>query len=184
MPSQIRFKEIKVKMKLSFLLAALMFTAAFAQRAFADTYDITLLAGTSTAVYGYGSFTYNPAATTDPFSNFTVTWDSIVFNLTSGANSTPDQMYGCDYGVSISVFTFLTNAGCQENQGEAWGAGVGSDEATFYFDENGIPLLYTNSTGPGLLGEDGEFTVTDITPPEPRHLNPPPSCCLAQDFSG
>ncbi len=56
-----------------------------------------------------GSFMYDSSAA-DPFSDFTVIWDGLTFDLTSAAN-TGEQFFGTGCGTfpsAASVFTFLS----------------------------------------------------------------------------
>jgi hypothetical protein len=146
----------------------LLFVAIGAPPAHAGSYTITLYDGTSTTVDGTGSFTYSTGA----FSDFTITVlpgtsNSITFDMTSAANSTPSEAYGngCDGGMSISVFTYLTNANCQMGgsyPGEGWDyAGDDMAPAQFFFDYE----FGASATGPHLGGQlGGDFVVATATP--------------------
>jgi hypothetical protein len=156
-------------MKQSIGIIALLFGAAVALPVYADTYDITLYYDTSPLVVGSGSFNYDPTAVSDPFSDFLVNWD-YQFDFTSIANSTPNQAYGCDGGATISVFTYLTNASCQES-GDAWYGDLPSYEVLsleFSPAENAIQV---EESAPVILAfpEQGDFSVTLATP-EPHSV--------------
>jgi hypothetical protein len=99
-------------MKLSPGIIVLLFGVTFAQHVFADTYSIYLFdVNPPFEDNGIGSFTYTPGA--NPFSNFTIAFNSGLFDLTSIANNTPAQVHGCHGGAVISFFTYLTTPDCQ-----------------------------------------------------------------------
>jgi hypothetical protein len=157
--------------KSSWILSLLLVVAFSAPKAQADNgYTITLYDGTSSVIDGTGSFDFSGGT----FSNFMITVlpgtsNAITFNLTALANSTPVETHGCDGGLSISVFTYLTNADCQ-NGGlfpgdQAWSYG-GQDTApaVLVFDTL-FNSFFTEATGPHLGGQlEGVFVVTE---PEP-----------------
>src|ERR1035438_5046855 len=95
-------------------IIALVIWVAFAHPVKADIFAITLIDVNGVTVDGTGSFTHAPTDS-GSFSNFTVTWDSILFDFTHVANTVPSVMHGCDGNISISVFTYLTNPDCQED---------------------------------------------------------------------
>jgi hypothetical protein len=149
------------------IMLALLFVAIGSPAVRADGFSITLLDGTSGAVDGTGSFDFSGGT----FSNFFITIlpgtsNAITFNLTSAANSTPIESHGCDGGMPISVFTYLTNASCQNASFLiAWNyAGGDMGPAGLFFDQGGNGFFAT-ATGPHLGGQlEGVFTVTE---PEP-----------------
>ncbi len=153
------------------ILGLLMVVAFSAPNVRADNgYTITLYDGTSSVVDGTGSFDFSGGT----FSDFTITLlpgtsDATTFNMTSAANSAPIETHGCDGGMSISAFTYLTNADCQNGgskPGEfAWSyAGPGMAPAGFEFNTLFNPFSAT-VTGPHREGQfEGVFTVTT---PEP-----------------
>jgi hypothetical protein len=165
-------------MKQSLWIIALLLGAAFAYPAFADTlyiYDVTSYDGTSSTVDGNGSFTYDPTALINPFSDFNVTWDGVIFNLTSAANDTPSEAHGCDSNLLISVFTYLTNANCQEggiNGGDAWLAftGIASDNFAFNPLENAINAGGGGGTITQPFDQQGGVFAVALPIPEPQSV--------------
>jgi hypothetical protein len=157
-------------MRKSFWVLSLLLLASGAPLARADSFTITLHDGTSTTVDGTGSFNFSGGT----FSDFTITMfpgtaNAITFDMTSAANSAPAEFHGCDGGLSISIFTYLTNADCQNGgstPGDAW-AYAGQDTAPAVLGFNtvvGNPI-FASATGPHLGGQfDGDFVVTS---PEP-----------------
>ena len=112
--------------KTLWIVLGMLIAGAFAQAVRADTFSITLFDGTSPTVDGTGSFTFSGGT----FSNFTISWESVTFDFTTAANSTPTETHGCDGGQSISLFTYLTNADCLAGgsfPGHAWSGDVPSD---------------------------------------------------------
>lgn len=151
-------------MKQSLSIIALLFGAALAQPLSASSYTITLLDGSGPTVDGTGSFTFSAGV----FSNFTVTWDSFLFDFTSTANSTPSEPHGCDGGGSISVFTYLTAPNCQTGGTEpiSWAGSVVAGSARFSFapDFDGISSP-TLSANPELdTSQDGIFEASQTVP--------------------
>jgi hypothetical protein len=161
-------------MKQSLWIIALLFGAAFAQPVFADTYSITLLDGSGPTVDGTGSFTYSAGV----FSGFTVIWDTLTFDFTSIANSTPTEMHGCAGGVPISFFTYLTSPDCQTGgtSPPAWqGDDDGADTQTaLAFAQLSNPIRVITPTIGATDGfQAGNFNLINTTPtgvPEPNSV--------------
>lgn len=98
--------------------AALLVTgivALSATPAFAQTYEISLLDGTSTAVDGTGSFSYSNGI----FSNFTLSWNGLMLNFTNGANQLT-SLGGCGGGAGVATFNFLTDKNHCDTSLPAW----------------------------------------------------------------
>jgi hypothetical protein len=160
----------EAKMRKSLWILSLLLVTIGAAPAHADSFTITLFDGTTTTVDGTGSFDFSGGT----FSDFTITMfpgtvNAITFDMTSAANSAPSEFHGCDGGLSISIFTYLTNANCQNGgstPGDAW-AYAGQDTAPAVLGFNtvvGNPI-FASATGPHLGGQfDGDFAVTE---PEP-----------------
>jgi hypothetical protein len=156
--------------KPSWIILALLLVTIGAPNAHAQTYTITMYDFTSITVDGTGSFTYGSGT----FSNFMITIlpgtsNSITFNMTSVVNSTPSLMYadGCDGGMKISVFTYLTNASCQTGgmyPGEGWNY-AGDDgppqPASLYFDNEWGASATSPQYLAGQMG--GDFAVAPVT---------------------
>lgn len=154
-------------MRKSMWILGLLLVAIGAAPAHADSFTITLLDGTSGAVDGTGSFDFSGGTFSDFFITILPgTSNAITFNLTSVANSTPVETHVCDGDLPISVFTYLTNASCQNASFMlAWSYG-GQDTlpAVLAFNESGNGI-FAEATGPHLGGQlEGVFTVTE---PEP-----------------
>ncbi|HXN72144.1 MAG TPA: PEP-CTERM sorting domain-containing protein [Candidatus Acidoferrales bacterium] len=156
-------------MRKSLWVLSLLLVASGAPPAHADSFTITLHDGTSSTVDGTGSFNFSGGT----FSDFTITMfpgtvNAITFDMTSAANSAPVEFHACDGGLSISVFTYLTNADCQKGgtfPGAAWSyAGQDTNPAVLDFSGFNDPIS-ASATGPHLGGQfDGDFVVTE---PEP-----------------
>jgi hypothetical protein len=162
-------------MKQSLGVIATLFLVALAHPVHADTFAITLIEFSGETIEGTGSFTHAPSDS-GTFSNFTVTWDSLLFDFTSIANATGSEMHGCDANLSISVFTYLTNADCNSGNGpqfKSWLAFEEFGNGQFIFS----PLLHgLASTTFGIPlkqgAQSGNFTVhdTSLSTPEPNSV--------------
>ncbi|MGA8220153.1 MAG: PEP-CTERM sorting domain-containing protein [Candidatus Acidiferrales bacterium] len=153
--------------KTSWVLA-LLWVAAFAQPAFADTYTITLYDSSNpTRVDGTGTFTYNGTS----FTSFTVTWDGTTFDLESVANA--GNNFGCAHGGAAATFTFLTNHSCEASlkKGFGWKAASIPGKFTFFSTGPGELVDISHSSGSAKVfgfSQDGQFTVVDTSVlPEP-----------------
>ncbi len=95
-------------MKSLYLALTLVFAGAFTDAAAAPIlYNINFTGGSPNPTSG--SFKYDPTTTINPFSEFTVVWNSFTFDFTPTANSTLPLIIGnCD---TIETSTFdLFNA--------------------------------------------------------------------------
>jgi hypothetical protein len=158
-------------MKQSLGIIALLCGAGFAQPVFADTYSVTLLDGSGPTIDGTGSFTFSAGT----FSNFTIIWDTLLFDFTSTANATPSETHGCVGGSLITVFAYLLDPGCQNGgafPGESWlgGAGLGGGKLLFSPNIHAIAGRAI-TTGPPS-NQTGDFRVIDLTTtiPEPNSV--------------
>jgi hypothetical protein len=125
-----------------------------------------------------GSFTYDSAAPLNSrFTNFTVTWDSRLFNLTSVAN-TGESFVGTDCGTtpsSQSVFSFLSGINvCVNPSHTYWSADGNVGSFGFADQENsgfgppaaGIVASAAPDVSAGVAG--GTFSIAPAaTAPEP-----------------
>jgi len=156
--------------RLQFSLARLVILigicAAAAQADTIQTYDINFTGGSPNPT---GQFTYD--VTMNVFTAFTVTWDGIIFDLTTSAN-TPFTQGDCPTSDPQASFQFLTSGKCGTSAiGQDWHTdavpspffevyGIGSD--TF------VNMAFgTFDVGPGnfTVNENGTFTTTLV--PEP-----------------
>jgi hypothetical protein len=99
-------------------IAALLVTgivALSATPAIAQTYDISLLDGTSPAVDGTGSFSYSNGT----ISNFTLSWNGLMLNFTKEANELT-TLGGCGGGAGAATFNFLTDKNHCDTSLPAW----------------------------------------------------------------
>jgi hypothetical protein len=154
-------------MKRSLGTIALLFVAAFAPTISADTFSVTLLDGSGPTIDGTGSFTYSGGV----FSNFTLTWDSLVFDMTSSANGVGPEAHGCDGGGILSVITYLTSADCQTGGSAppAWEGSVVAGSAFLAFTPtvSGFGIFAPFSPGTPNLFQSGNFEVKDISQTSP-----------------
>ena len=122
-----------------------------------------------------GSFTYD--STNPHFTNFTVLWDSITFDLTANANAPNDVGFppGCT-GEGSAAFGFAMmsqNAVCPQAASYQWVADTNSFMSFFEFEllqpPGGVQDVFQSFLVPGTTfgGFDtGTWTITPI--PEPR----------------
>lgn len=165
-------------------LVALVVGASAAAQAAEIVYDINFTNDFSDVAAPTGSFTYNAA--TSQFTNFTVNWDALTFDLTAAANtfSGGAGAPACVGNLSggAAAFAFLS-PGCQTFQ-DSWDATAApqqnqSELAFFDFVDSsdtvqiGSPGVDATDATDGDTGARGNFTITAIdtsissTTPEP-----------------
>jgi hypothetical protein len=125
-----------------------------------------------------GSFTFDPSNMTAPFSDFTVTWDGTIFDMTNAANTDGGPGFGCDsqtaaprVGINTMFQSFV--APCS-NVSYSWAgiydasAGIGF----FTFDASNpgcctyeVYRTYSVALGGGDLSGQGTYSVSET--PEP-----------------
>jgi hypothetical protein len=132
----------------------------------ATLYDITLLDSNGSTVDATGSFTYDGST----FDAFMVTWDTLTFDITSVADSTPTQTYGCDGNASISFFTYMTTPDCESENSvgdHAWVAGnITGNRILFAFSEFENPVEVTLNGQTTQSDQTGPMEV-EVATPEP-----------------
>jgi hypothetical protein len=143
------------------------------------TYDIdfTEFSGDNGPLPTEGSFTYD--STNPSFSDFTVTWDGIVFNLTSPANnpfisSMPPSCLGGLGGATGAAATFDLLAGHCPNSLwdglQSTSPAVGSNFSFFSQTESqmiSIETVLSGDTGANELQGLGSWTISAVIPPSP-----------------
>ncbi len=146
----------------------------------ATTYDINFTLTSGTPAPTAGSFTYDPAV---GFSNFTVDWNGLTFDLTAAANTILVDSFvgtGCDSESSTPQYAFLVLTkdltGCSPTY--TWAAGGSSGGGlTFVFgvsDGPGSDTFRTTDPYPpdGGLFVEGDWSLTEVqaSTPEPTSL--------------
>ncbi len=143
----------------------------------ATTYDINFSLLDEAPAPTAGSFTYDPAV---GFSNFTVDWNGLTFDLTGAANTIFVAGTGCDSESSTPQYAFLllTKAltGCSPTY--LWagdGSNVGGLTFTFRVTAGeGFDRIRTTDPYPpdGGLIVDGDWSLTEVqtSTPEPTSL--------------
>jgi hypothetical protein len=146
------------------------------------TINFSLISGTEPTA---GSFTYDSATTT--FTNFTVTWDGLVWNLTSGANSPfiSSPAPACLGGLTGAAAAFaqldrVCFGASNPGGSNQW---VGNPEpppetdSVFRFLTAGgsgseIEILGTPQADPTGDTGTGQWSITAISTPEPSTFIP------------
>jgi hypothetical protein len=153
--------------------AFLLIGACCAPAALADvvtTYDInfTTSVGDSPSA---GSFTYD--STTPSFSDFTVTWEGLLFTLTGSANDPTTSGPPCSGGQTGAAASFaLLDGTCSPNI--EWFVDPEpttlTPEFTFASDSGSISIFDASASGfpPGSVASAGGWTITAV--PEPNSV--------------
>jgi hypothetical protein len=164
-------------MRLQWGIGVLLIAALGAPAAKADVYQINFTGDPGNLLPTAGSFTYDPTVQT--FTAFTVTWDSIAFDLTNFANapSASPAFPGCigSNTGGAAAFALLSGACNPPQPGEntAWGADnnirPGFADFAFFSETNGHSCLPATPC-------DG-IRLDDI-------LSIPLSCCTTESDIG
>lgn len=162
------------------IVLTLLLLAFLAPNARADSYTINFTLLAETVAPTSGAFDYDPA--TNQFTDFTVVWDGLTFDLTSSAN-TATLTGGSPSCVSAfsgpqAVLAMLTT--CAASQPTTWNAGNFLLYETFDINDagNGIQAVdisgaFPSSQNDGLAGYGGAVAAPVATPiatPEPSSL--------------
>ena len=132
------------------------------------TYDInfTLTSGTPSAT---GTFTYDASQPIgSQFTNFTVLWDTVTFDMTSAANSPQDLGTGCGVGdTSATFFALLSGtAECSPTNPTQWDGSATFTLASFTISES----TPTNPPNGGEIAAEKQ-----ILSPQPPHWTRTPA---------
>lgn len=161
------------------LAAPILFVALGLPVFASTTYDISFMetleqfGGTAPSA---GSFTYDGST----FTNFTVTWEGLTFDLTAAANAPFIDGEGCDSEASNPQFGFVLMSqaatNCASNSAYSWGGNdlppsSGNQTAFFFTLQNGLSAQDTIQSG-GQAGNtvdtqvqaSGTWTITAETP--------------------
>ena len=118
----------------------------------------------STPLPTSGQFTYD--STAPAFSNFTIQWNGLTFDLTNAANGTANR--GCLIVCAQTTFDHLVAQSVQDT----WAAGISAGLASFsvvgYTPQGGLVYNATVTVPPAtpaLAGTGGNFIITAA--PEP-----------------
>ena len=145
----------------------LNYTIAFSPNALSGIYNPNILPT-------IGAFTYDASLSSDPFSDFTVTWNGETFDMTATANA--PQVSGspaCINGATGGAAAFLLLTNCSD---AGWWAGKNSGGTVydFAFYEPGSGGSWSVAWGPASLpngtyyGESrGAFGVQETPEPSP-----------------
>jgi hypothetical protein len=173
--------------KTLWILAFVAIAAICAPAAHADTlttYNITFTGGSPNPTMG--SFKYD--STNPQFSNFTVIWDGITFDLTSSANSPTSfgtQCNGLGSGANAS-FGFLSGSkACAPTPHQGISRYWYADGEIFQFLEvisTGGFYIYAGSATPKAASTTGTWTIAAV--PEPSSVILMSTALLAMAFGG
>lgn len=165
---------------------SLFLIAAFGTTALADPieYTINFTPAPGDVAPTEGSFTYNAGAS-DPFSDFTVTWDGIAFDLTEYANNpvvsgSPNTLPSCLTGYSGASASFQLLSGACDSPGAGFATDwTANSLGVFEFvtgsatDELTVGGNFSVPPMPSLAAT-GQWTITPETSsvPEPSAIIP------------